>query len=76
MSLVIGRIVRLEEDAHGRWALLSVRGACVEVAADLVPALAVGDEVLVEARVVLGRIDEHAPDGDAGSEGAEDRTCA
>jgi hydrogenase maturation factor len=76
MTLVVGRIVRLQDSTDGRWALLSVRGACLEVAADLVPALAVGDQVLVEAGVVIGRIDDPAADGEEDPEWAEDETCA
>ena len=56
MTLLVGRIDRLYEGAGGRWAVVSVRGARVEVAADLVPEAGVGDAVLIEAGVALARL--------------------
>ncbi|HXY39049.1 MAG TPA: HypC/HybG/HupF family hydrogenase formation chaperone [Vicinamibacteria bacterium] len=53
-SLVVtGRVLSVEEAPFGRCGRVSVRGATVEVALDLVPAAGVGDVVLVHAGVAL-----------------------
>jgi hydrogenase maturation factor len=55
MNLVVGRLVAIRDE--GCTGTLSLRGACIEVALDLVPGVAVGDSVLVEAGVALSRLD-------------------
>ncbi len=57
MIVYEGRITALRAEGSGRVATLSVRGARVEVAADLVPEAAVGDTVIVHAGVALGIAD-------------------
>jgi hydrogenase maturation factor len=52
-AVVTARIVDLCEAAHGRSGRVSVRGALVEVALDLVPGARAGDSVLVHAGVAL-----------------------
>jgi hydrogenase maturation factor len=59
-----GRVQALREDGSGRWAVLSVRGARVEVAADLVPEARVGDTVVAHAGVALGVADSGAREED------------
>jgi hydrogenase maturation factor len=49
----VGSLTSVHEGAEGRLGSVSVRGARVEVALDLVPAAAVGDAVLVHAGVAL-----------------------
>jgi len=53
MILFVGEIQEIHEDAHGRRAEVTVRGARVEVALDVVPEARVGDSVLVHAGVAL-----------------------
>ena len=56
MSLFVGRVDEVREDGGERRGLVSVRGARLEVALDLVPEAGAGDSVLVHARVALSRI--------------------
>ncbi len=58
MNLFVGEILELREEAVGRAAVVSVRGARVTVAADLVPSAQVGDAVLIHAGVALARLGE------------------
>jgi hydrogenase maturation factor len=62
-----GRVVELREGPEGRVGRVSVRGARVDVALDLVPGARRGDCVLVHAGVALALV----RDGDeaAGGEG-------
>ena len=53
-----GRLVALRDEACGRTGRVSVRGAQVEVALDLVPAAQAGDSVLVQAGVALAIVRE------------------
>ncbi len=53
MTLVVGRLVSVWTDALGCAGRISVRGAVLEVALDLVPGAAVGDTLLVESGVAL-----------------------
>ena len=53
MILFVGRIEGVREDEQGRHADVSVRGARVEVALDVLPEARVGDSVLVHAGVAL-----------------------
>jgi hydrogenase maturation factor len=53
-----GRIVSVVEARHGRVGRVSVRGAKVDVALDLVPAAREGDEVLLHAGVALSVVGE------------------
>ncbi len=72
--LYCGRLVALRQDASGRSGRLSVRGAQVEVALDLVPEARPGDSVLVHAGVALSLLrDEAAAAGppEAGGAGEE-----
>jgi hydrogenase maturation factor len=64
-----GRIVEVRDGPAGVVGRVSVRGARVEVALDLVPEARAGDDVLVHARVALSIVRE---DADAG-EGDRDR---
>jgi hydrogenase maturation factor len=48
-----GRLIALEDAPEGRRGRVSVRGARLEVALDLVPEAKAGDEVLVHAGVAL-----------------------
>jgi hydrogenase maturation factor len=50
------RVVSVEEGPLGRCGRVSVRGATVEVALDLVPAVRTGDSVLVHAGVALSLV--------------------
>ncbi len=68
--LYCGRLVSLRQDARGRTGRLSVRGAQVEVALDLVPEARVGDSVLVHAGVALSLLrDAAAADTDPSEAG-------
>jgi hydrogenase maturation factor len=58
VSLFVGEIDRVREGADGRWGTVSVRGARLEVALDLLPEARVGDAVLVHAGVALARMGE------------------
>jgi hydrogenase maturation factor len=58
---VVGRVVALEPGGCGR---VSVRGARIEVALDLVPQARVGDAVLVQAGVALALVREEAATAD------------
>jgi hydrogenase maturation factor len=53
-----GRLVALRDGPLGRTGRVSVRGAQVEVALDLVPGAAAGDCVLVQAGVALALVRE------------------
>ncbi|MGE5124961.1 MAG: HypC/HybG/HupF family hydrogenase formation chaperone [Betaproteobacteria bacterium] len=55
-----GRLVALREGASGRTGRVSVRGATVEVALDLVPEAREGDGVLVHAGVALSVLRDEA----------------
>ena len=48
-----GRVVELREGPEGRRGRVSVRGARVDVALDLVPEATAGDTVLVQAGVAV-----------------------
>lgn len=63
-----GRVGSVVEGPHGRTGRVSVRGARVEVALDLVPAAREGDVVLVHAGVALSVVREGdaAPSREAG----------
>jgi hydrogenase maturation factor len=54
-----GRVVELREGPEGRVGRVSVRGARVDVALDLVPDARRGDAVLVHAGVALALLREH-----------------
>ena len=54
------RVLALSEGPHGRVGRVSVRGAQLEVAMDLVPEAAPGDTVLVHAGVALSRMRDGA----------------
>ena len=62
--VVTGRVVSLQTAPGGRSGRVSVRGATVEVALDLVPEAVVGDSVLVHAGVALSLVREGAGCGD------------
>jgi hydrogenase maturation factor len=51
-----GRLVALRDGPEGRTGRVSVRGAQVEVALDLVPGAKAGDSVLVQAGVALALV--------------------
>lgn len=53
-----GRLVELREEGGSRVGRVSVRGARVEVALDLVPEARPGDAVLVHAGVALSLVRE------------------
>jgi hydrogenase maturation factor len=59
-----GRLVALEDAPEGRRGRVSVRGARLEVALDLVPEALAGDVVLVHAGVALSRVRDVAAQGD------------
>lgn len=61
--LFTGSIVELRDRPEGRVGRVSVRGAVVDVALDLVPDAQVGDGVLVHAGVALSIV------GDDGARG-------
>jgi hydrogenase maturation factor len=60
-AVVVGRIVELREGPGGLAGRVSVRGAHVEVAFDLLPGAKVGDTVLFHAGVALARLREDEP---------------
>ena len=53
-----GRLVALEDAPEGRRGRVSVRGARLEVALDLVPEAKAGDTVLVHAGVALSLVQD------------------
>jgi hydrogenase maturation factor len=57
-QVLTGRVLSVHEGPGGRLGRVSVRGATVEVALDLVPEAGVGDSVLVHAGVALSRVRE------------------
>ena len=57
-AVVVGRVVELREGPAGSEGRVSVRGALVEVAFDLLPDARVGDTVLFHAGVALARLQE------------------
>jgi hydrogenase maturation factor len=57
-AVVVGRVVELHEGPAGLEGRVSVRGARVEVAFDLLPEARVGDAVLFHAGVALARVQE------------------
>jgi hydrogenase maturation factor len=70
-----GRVLSLRQEPHGRCGRVSVRGAQVEVALDLVPEAVVGDAVLVHAGVALSLVRD-AEEGSRGDGTAEARSAA
>ena len=56
MSLYVGIVLSITESASGLSGVVSVGGACSEIALDLVPQARVGDAVLVHAGVALTRM--------------------
>ena len=58
-----GRLVALQDGADGRIGRVSVRGAQVDVALDLVPEAKPGDSVLVHAGVALSLVRDAADTG-------------
>jgi hydrogenase maturation factor len=65
-----GRVVELREEPEGRVGRVSVRGARVDVALDLVPEARRGDEVLVHAGVALALVRDVCKTGSSGEGGA------
>jgi hydrogenase maturation factor len=65
-----GRLVELRSGPSGVVGRVSVGGARVEVACDLVPGARVGDEVLVHAGVALSIVREWPAAGEAGRRGS------
>ena len=64
-AVVVGRVVELHDGPAGLEGRVSVRGARVEVAFDLLPEAKVGDTVLFRAGVALARLrDEGSEAGD------------
>jgi hydrogenase maturation factor len=61
-AVVVGRVVELHEGTGGPEGRVSVRGARVEVAFDLLPEVKVGDVVLFHAGVALARLQEERLD--------------
>ena len=55
-----GKVLAVEESAAGRCGRVSVRGARVEIALDLVPDAQPGDCVLVHAGVAIARLSDDA----------------
>ncbi len=53
MNPVVGRLESLRDLPDGRWGVVDVRGARLEVALDAVPEARVGDSLLVEGGVAL-----------------------
>ena len=64
-----GRVMELRDGPEGRVGRVSVRGARVEVALDLVPEARAGDAVLVHAGVALSIVKDPAKTGDAERQG-------
>ncbi len=62
--VVTARLLSVEDGPDGRRGRVSVRGATVEVALDLVPEARVGDSVLVHAGVALSRVREGSSSSD------------
>jgi hydrogenase maturation factor len=61
------RLLALRHDGEGRVGRVSVRGAAIEVALDLVPEAQAGDVVLVHAGVALSLVrDERDAKGERG----------
>jgi len=60
-----GRLVALEDAASGRRGRVSVRGACLEVALELVPEAKAGDTLLVHAGVALSLVRDEGEAQDA-----------
>jgi len=58
-AVVVGEVVELREGPAGVDGRVSVRGALVEVAFDLLPEARVGDTVLFQAGVALARVQDH-----------------
>lgn len=56
-----GRLAAIEEAPAGRRGRVSVRGARLEVALDLVPEAKAGDTVLVHAGVALSLLRDDGP---------------
>lgn len=56
MSLYVGVLLKITESASGLSGMVSVGGACAEIALDLVPQAQVGDALLVHAGVALTRM--------------------
>jgi len=67
-AVVVGRVVEVREGPAGREGRVSVRGARVQVAFDLLPEARVGDTVLFHAGVALARLREE------GLEAGDNRT--
>ncbi len=63
-QVVTARVLSVRAAAAGRTGRVSVRGATVEVALDLVPEVRVGDRVLVHAGVALSVVREDRGSGD------------
>jgi hydrogenase maturation factor len=61
-GVVVGRVVELHEGPAGLVGRVSVRGARVEVAFDLLPGARVGDSVLLHAGVALARLQDEGPE--------------
>ena len=64
--LFTGRLLEVREGPGGAVGRVSVRGARVEVALDLVPGARVGDDVLVHAGVALTIVKDRVADDAAG----------
>ncbi len=62
--VVTAQLLSVEDGPDGRRGRVSVRGATVEVALDLVPEARVGDSVLVHAGVALSLVRERAAAAD------------
>jgi hydrogenase maturation factor len=67
--VVAGRVVEVHAGPAGREGRVSVRGARVEVAFDLLPEARVGDTVLVHAGVALARLQEEGAEAGDNREG-------
>lgn len=65
-----GRVVEIREDSSARVGRVSVRGACVDVALDLVPGARTGDDVLVHAGVALSVVGDPLTGHPAGERGS------
>jgi hydrogenase maturation factor len=70
---VTGRLVALVPDAPGNLGRVSVRGARIDVALDLVPHARVGDSLLVQARVALTVLRDEADEERGSSASWTDR---
>ncbi len=60
--LFTGRLLEVREEPGGSVGRVSVRGARVEVALDLVPGARAGDDVLVHAGVALTIVKDRGAD--------------